>query len=139
MAEYIDRLDASTIPVMPVEHRVPFKTVDEAFEEGWRQALEMVAMMEPADVVERTRWIPVTERLPKDEQRVLAYYGFDRGDGYLGMMFTQVLDYFARDPRPHFQYEGTNGMKVTHWMPLPEPPKRKHEHRGRYRPDSIQV
>ena len=51
MAEYIDRLDASTIPVLPVEQRVPFKTVDEAFEEGWRQALEMVAMMEPADVV----------------------------------------------------------------------------------------
>ena len=68
-------------------------------------------------------WIPVTERLPEDDQRVLAYYGFDRGDGYLGMMFVQVLDYFARDPRPHFQHEGANGMKVTHWMPLPEPPK----------------
>lgn len=53
MAEHIDRLDASTIPVLPAEQRVPFKTVEEAFEEGWRQALEMVAMMEPADVVER--------------------------------------------------------------------------------------
>ena len=76
-----------------------------------------------ADVVERPRWIPVTERLPEDDQRVLAYYGFDRGDGYLGMMFMQVLDYFARDPRPHFQHEGTYGMKVTHWMPRPEPPE----------------
>lgn len=25
--------------------------------------------------------------------------------------------------RPHFQHEGMNGMIVTHWMPLPEPPK----------------
>lgn len=55
MAEYVDRLDASTIPVLPVEQRVPFKTVGEAFEKGWRQALEMVAMMESADVVEVVR------------------------------------------------------------------------------------
>ena len=53
MAEYIDRLDASTIPVLPVEQRTKFQDIDEAFEAGWRQALEMVAMMEPADVVER--------------------------------------------------------------------------------------
>ena len=53
MVEYVDRIDASTIPVLPLEQRVPFKSTDEAFEEGWRQALEMVAMMEPAaDVVE---------------------------------------------------------------------------------------
>lgn len=25
--------------------------------------------------------------------------------------------------RPHFQHEGMNEMTVTHWMPLPEPPK----------------
>ena len=25
--------------------------------------------------------------------------------------------------RPHLQHEGMNGMIVTHWMPLPEPPK----------------
>lgn len=86
-------------------------------------ARKIIAEAPAADVVERPRWIPVTERLPEDDQRVLAYYGFDRGDGYLGMMFMQVLDYFARDPRPHFQHEGANGMMVTHWMPLPEPPE----------------
>jgi hypothetical protein len=25
--------------------------------------------------------------------------------------------------RPHFSDEGFEGMTVTHWMPLPEPPK----------------
>ena len=25
--------------------------------------------------------------------------------------------------RPHFTDEGVNGMTVTHWMPLPKPPK----------------
>ena len=69
------------------------------------------------------RWIPVTERLPEEDCQVLAYYGFDHGDGYLGMTFIQVLDYYARDPAPHFQYEGLNGMRVSHWLPLPEPPE----------------
>ena len=72
------------------------------------------------------RWIPVTERLPEKECPVLAYYGFNRGDGHLGMMFMQVMDYYTDDPRPHFQHEGLNGLTVTHWMPLPtapEPPK----------------
>ena len=76
-----------------------------------------------ADVVERPRWIPVTERLPEKDCHVLAYYGFDHGDGYLGMMFMQALDFYANDPKPHFQHEGLSGMKVTHWMPLPEPPE----------------
>lgn len=73
----------------------------------------------------KPRWIPVTERLPEEERQVLAYYGFNHGDGDLEMMFMQVLDYYAHDPKPHFQHEGTNGMTVTHWMPLPEPPKEK--------------
>lgn len=101
--------------------RIIFDSVGKPATEIYQKVRELP----PTEAVERTRWIPVTERLPGDEQRVLAYYGFDRGDGYLGMMFTQVLDYFARDPRPHFQHEGTNGMKVTHWMPLPEPPEGK--------------
>lgn len=58
MAEYVDIMEASTIPVLPTEQRVQFRSVDEAFEAGWRQALEMVAMMEPADVkpVVRAKW-----------------------------------------------------------------------------------
>ena len=64
MTKYIDRLDASTIPVLPVEQRTPFQDTDEAFEAGWRQALEMVAMMDPADVVERKtgKWALVEKR-----------------------------------------------------------------------------
>lgn len=83
----------------------------------WAKARELEKMLE------MPRWIPVTEWLPEKDTKVLAYYGFDHGDGYLGMMFMQVLDYYANDPEPHFQHEGTNGLTVTHWMPLPEPPK----------------
>ena len=67
-------------------------------------------------------WISVKDRLPEDERNVLAYYGYDHGDGNLGMRFMAVLTYFAFDQQPRFQFEST-GLKVTHWMPLPEPPK----------------
>lgn len=70
----------------------------------------------------KLHWVPVTERLPEKDGQVLAYYGFNRGDGYLGMMFMQVLEYYATDPKPHFQHESM-GVTVTHWMPLQEPPK----------------
>ena len=67
-------------------------------------------------------WISVKERLPKDERSVLAYYGFDHGAGDLGMKFIGVLSYFCFDPNPHWQHADHN-LVVTHWMPLPEPPK----------------
>ena len=62
-------------------------------------------------------WISVKDRLPHKNMRVLACYTFD---GY--MQFVQVLDYYATDKKPHFQHEG-DGMRVTHWMPMPQPPK----------------
>jgi len=52
------------------------------------------------------KWIPVTERLPKEEKTVLAF-------GTLGVAW---LDW--RHDNKWCCYGG-----VTHWMPLPEPPK----------------
>jgi hypothetical protein len=72
----------------------------------------------------KQEWISVEDRLPTEQREVLAYYGFDNGDGDLGMMFTGVLTYFAYDKKPHFQHEDLR-LRVTHWMPLPEPPKMK--------------
>ena len=67
-------------------------------------------------------WISVENRLPEDEHEVLAYYGFNLGDGDCGVRFFGVLTYFAFDPIPHWQHEGT-GLTVTHWMPLPRRPE----------------
>ena len=73
----------------------------------------------------KQEWISVEEGLPTEQKEFLAYYGFDNnGDGDLGMMFTGVLTYFAYDKKPHFQHEDLR-LRVTHWMPLPEPPKMK--------------
>ena len=64
-------------------------------------------------------WISVKDRLPEDERTVLVYYNF--GDK-CKISFYETLAYYAFDPEPHWQHEGT-GLKVTHWMPLPEPPE----------------
>ena len=57
-------------------------------------------------------WIPVTERLPEKWQNVLVV----RTDGAFRLDFVGSLDVW---------YDDVNfvGYPVTHWMPLPEPPK----------------
>lgn len=60
------------------------------------------------------RWIPVTERLPEDDrQRVLAVCIGDYLVGYPRIDTDRYV-------RQHWVRYGND---VTHWMPLPEPPK----------------
>ena len=63
-------------------------------------------------------WISVKDALPEHDEKVIAYYGF----GTCNLRFVGVLDYYAHDPEPHWQHEST-GLSVTHWMPIPDPPK----------------
>ena len=68
-----------------------------------------------------SKWISVNEMLPEKDGHYICNYHFGE---YPKMTFTQVLDYYATDIVPHFQHTlGDGSMKVTHWMPLPEPPK----------------
>lgn len=66
------------------------------------------------------KWIPVTERLPEKGCEHLCRCIVNDFDD---MPFYMVLRYILIDEYPHFQHETKGGMKVTHWMPLPEPPK----------------
>lgn len=68
-------------------------------------------------------WISVKDRLPEDEEAVLVYYRFDDESK---MSFYGILTYYVDEPYPHWQHEGI-GLKITHWMPLPEPPEAKNE------------
>lgn len=72
-----------------------------------------------ADVVLRAgyrkqEWISVEERLPEEGTRVLGY-------DYMG----NVVCYFVYGTRYWFEdgWNSAKGWGVTHWMPLPEPPK----------------
>ena len=63
------------------------------------------------------RWIPVTERLPEIEQRVLV---LDRH----GNAMVRTLRCLTGEKEPSFRPDGLVPRKhVTHWMPLPEPPE----------------
>lgn len=59
------------------------------------------------------RWIPVTERLPEIEQRVLV---LDRH----GNAMVRTLRCLAGEKGPSFRPDGLVPRKhITHWMPLP--------------------
>jgi hypothetical protein len=58
------------------------------------------------------KWIPVTERLPDADTRVLVYLR----DGYGG---NAMID----TDRLHNGRWVRWSKFITHWMPLPEPPK----------------
>ena len=97
---------------------------DEEYEKRRLITADNTAEKMTAKGYRKQAWISVEERLPTEQKEFLAYYGFDNGDGDLGMMYTGVLTYFAYDKKPHFQHEELR-LRVTHWMPLPEAPKMK--------------
>lgn len=64
-------------------------------------------------------WIPVTERLPETEGSYLVYT--ERGSVYASHFYTEKK--FASGYVREASWSQRGKVKVTHWMPLPEPPK----------------
>jgi hypothetical protein len=60
-------------------------------------------------------WIAVSERLPENDYSVLCFNGNYRHIGYYlrGEWFKSYDN----------KVDVANGWDVTHWMPLPTPPK----------------
>lgn len=74
-----------------------------------------------ADVVERPRWILVEERLPEKSGNYLTAFG--DGTALSTNIFMHPDDWLTEEghkinPNGKWYYG-----EVTHWMPLPEPPK----------------
>lgn len=63
------------------------------------------------------KWIPVTERLPKEGEFVLVY-----GDLYANKHDGGVIAVSKRMDWNYWQGFGRE-RDITHWMPLPQPPK----------------
>ena len=72
-----------------------------------------------ANSVTIQKWIPVTERLPEEYDDVLCYRGSHIGA--LIDVYTYRGDNKWEDAYGYF--ESTEDEGITHWMPLPEPPK----------------
>lgn len=71
----------------------------------------------------RNVWVPASDRLPAQDGQYLCLYSFLSGGHARSVLHPSVLDYYATDARPHFQYEGYRGMHVSYWMPLPPVPE----------------
>ena len=78
-----------------------------------------------ADVAPRAEWISVEERLPESNDRCIVWY-FD----YIWRI--RFASYNSGTKRWYVVCGGEikdtkrDGVNVTHWMPMPQPPKGDH-------------
>ena len=85
-----------------------------------------------ANGVTMQEWIPVKERLPEEDKNIKKHiegksFGFLTVLTYNGVV-KQTNRFFCNVPQ--FGLPQTNGWEwaskaVTHWMPMPEPPKER--------------
>ena len=83
----------------------------DAIEELMRRCEQFQYMPPPA-------WIPATERLPNVGEIVVVYTTkatISRRRVFLDVMITST--------KTDIPFWSANNGRVTHWMPLPEPPK----------------
>ena len=81
----------------------------------------VIERIEDAPTIEVDNWISVKDRLPPYGERVLVVNEAYKAEwGYI----RYNCGVTARDPHLDFTFWG---HKVTHWQPLPEPPKEEAE------------
>ena len=64
------------------------------------------------------KWIPVTERLPLYGQDVLAVRTYGDGEKCQEVLMAHIAVWNEETGEKWW-----NATNITHWMPLPEPPK----------------
>lgn len=69
-------------------------------------------------------WISVEDRLPNQDCKVIVCVQKVRGGFVIKERFvTTAVFYMTMTGKHYFDFAGNNTGIVTHWMPLPEPPK----------------
>ena len=106
---------------MMTDDYVKRSDVHKAFQPKYAPAINktfaaMIDNIPAANAVEQPRWIPVTERLPEDGERVLVFGGVTMYVAYYGRNRYGGESWHKLNSKSHY-------CSPTHWMPLPEPPK----------------
>ncbi|MFQ8982707.1 MAG: DUF551 domain-containing protein [Evtepia sp.] len=98
---------------------------------AWHDQQGMISSIDDVlDIIEayptltpQNEWVSVEERLPENGQIVL----FHQKDG-----FIYCAEYFAGNalmsPGWFIDNDSWDAKEVTHWMPIPAPPKKEHDH-----------
>lgn len=108
---------SSAIEILNPEHREHYDGMDEV-NEACRMGME---------ALKRTRWIPVSERLPEDKIRsYLCWYEYFRYGSYNAMYQTCGIGYYCNGRWGGEVAQGQKA-KVLAWMPLPELPKEEND------------
>lgn len=85
-------------------------------------AIEELSMVcDNLNFLNKHPWIPVTERLPESGVCVLVTDGLEVGEGWI----TEIINtkgHFSRWCCPTADID-VDRRPITHWMPLPQPPK----------------
>lgn len=67
-------------------------------------------------------WISVVMQRPKDEQEVIVYFMNSAGN-HVSTAVWDGFDFFDLCEDCNYKERYYPGAIITHWMPLPEPPK----------------
>jgi hypothetical protein len=112
--EYIDKVKVGAkIQMMYIRREMDYGGEND-FCRGMRKALRVIKNMPAADVQPVNQWINVKDRLPATRKTVLIY------DEYEGVS----AGYYDSDYAKFRSIEDVyRSCYVTHWQPLPEPPK----------------
>lgn len=89
---------------------------DEAAIAGMKREIERMV------VADKQRWIPVTERLPLYGQDVLAVRTYGDGEKCQEVLMAHIAVWNENTGEKWW-----NATNITHWMPLPKPPKNAEE------------
>ena len=86
----------------------------------------IIMLLNQADTVDAVpAWIPVTERLPENNRPVMVYLkNYTIQGGYVVHIGTyDTAGFWFLRTQPGISSFPVHDWVVTHWMPLPEPPK----------------
>lgn len=86
-----------------------YTATEQAYKNGYEKGYE-------AGKRDAVKWIPASERLPEKEGRYLCVVRIGHKSG---AVYVQIMN----GDKYGFSLEHIYNDDVTHWMPLPEPPK----------------